>query len=179
MDLLYTAQNLKFYLDKTFSIKHLIPIQRYVQWKLENDKWDDYNEFYHATNFMEIIKSCNEIWLDSHLLSRNDKITGVLFIIGGEISKLEKINSCKEEMGSLLLKYFHIEEKGHGYGSLWLKSVIIPYYKEKGYNQIYVGSSHVESFPFYSRLGTKISEYEKLSDNNLNKRIGNRFLIKF
>ena len=178
MILLYSNQELKFYVDSEFNIKYLSPVQRFVQWKLENNKWDDYNELYHASKLIEMLKIQNDIWFDSHLLFKEDKLTGILFIVGGKIAKLEKKFSVEDETAALLLKYFHIIEKGNGYGSLWLNSVIIPYYREKGYKKIYVNSSHKDSFPFYNRFGEKISEYKQQSDNHLNNRIGRSFLIK-
>lgn len=178
MILLYHNQELKFYIDTEFNISYLSPVQRFVQWKLENKKWDDYNELYHASKLIEILKTHNDIWFDSHLLFKEDQIIGVLFIVGGKISKLEKRFRIENEDKSLVLKYFHIIEKGNGYGSLWLNSIIIPHYREKGFKQIYVNSSHKDSFPFYSRLGVKISEYKQESDNLLNKREGGSFLIK-
>ncbi len=178
MVLLFNNQELKFYVDSEFKIKYLSPVQRFVQWKLENNKWDDYNELYHASKLIEMLKIQNDIWFDSHLLFKKNTLTGVLFIVGGKITKLEKKFSIENETDSLLLKYFHIIEKGNGYGSQWLNSVVIPYYKEKGYKNIYVNSSHMDSFPFYNRLGKEISEYKQQSDNHLNNRIGRSFLIK-
>jgi len=178
MVLLSNNQDLKFYVDSEFNIRYLSPVQSYVQWKLENNKWDDYNELYHASKLIEKLKIHHDIWFDSHLLFKEDKMTGILFIVGGGITQLEKKFSIEDEARSLLLKYFHIVDKGNGYGSMWLNSVIIPYYREKGYQQIYINSSHKDSFPFYSRLGKKISEYKQQSDNHLNKRIGSSYLIK-
>lgn len=178
MILLHNNQEIKCYVDTEFDIRYLSPVQKFVQWKLESNKWDDYNEFYHASKLIEQLKTHNDVWFDSHLLFKEDKIIGVLFIVGGKISQLEKKFSIGKEDESLLLKYFHIVEKGNGYGSLWLKSVIMPYYRGKGFKQIYLNSSHKDSFPFYSRLGIKISEYRQESDNRLNKRDGSSFLIK-
>lgn len=178
MILLSTNQELEFYIDKKFNIKYLSPILRFVQWKLENNKWDDYNELYHASRLIKMLKTHDDIWLDSHLLFKSNKMIGVLFIVGGNVSKLVENISIRIENKSLLLKYFHIVEKGNGFGSLWLRSVVIPYYGEKGYKQIYVNSSHKDSFPFYSRLGEKISDYKQESDNQINKRCGSSFLIK-
>lgn len=178
MILLFDNQDVKFYIDTKFEIGYLSPVQSYVQWKLENNHWDDYNELYHATRLIETLKAHHDVWFHPHLLVKEDKIAGVLLIVGGKIGRLENNYQIEEEDHSLLLKYFHILEKGNGYGSLWLKSVLIPYYREKGYNQIYVNSSHKDSFPFYGRLGRKIAEYEQESDNQLNIREGCSFLIK-
>lgn len=85
-----------------------------------------------------------------------------MLIVGGNIAHLEAKYSIENEEKALLLKYFHIVEKGKGCGSFWLNSVILPYYKSKGYLNLYVNSSHPDSFPFYFRLGTKIVDYTKV-----------------
>ena len=177
MEILLQRENEKFILDKKFDIKYLLPIAHYVQWKLENNSWDDYNEFFHATKLTEILKKDVDIWIDSHIFYRNGFLTGVLLIVGGDISKWESKYVIKNEDQSLLLKYFHIIDKGQGFGSFWINSIIIPYYKERGYRQIYVNSSHKLSFPFYKRFGSLIATYEQISDNNLYLRNGNCFLI--
>lgn len=177
MDLLSHHGDLKFFVDTGFDIKYLAPVQKYVQWKLENNQWDDYNELFHASRLIESLKAAPNVWFDTHLLYKNDVLIGVLFIVGGKIAGLEKTFNIENESRSLLLKYFHIQEKGNGYGSLWLTSAIIPHYREKGFKQIYVNSSHKESFPFYSRLGEKIAEYKQQSDNSKSTRIGNSFCI--
>lgn len=178
MELLYNDKDDNFYLDKKFNIKYLLPIHRYVQWKIENDNWDDYNELNHASKFIENVKTLKNVWIDSHLFCKDDKINGVVFIVGGDITRIETKINFEDEAQSLLLKYFHIIHKGNGYGSLWLNAVIFPYYKRLGYRKIYVNSSHIDSFPFYNRLGEKISEYEQQSDNKIIIRKGNQFLIK-
>ncbi len=177
MELLFERGNEEFVFDKAFDIKYLLPIDHYIQWKLENNRWDDYNEFYHASQLTEELKKQVNVWFDTHCLFRDDTIIGVLLIVGGEIKKLENKYDIEKEDESLLLKYFHIVDKGHGYGSFWLKSVIIPHYKQKGFKYIYVNSSHKDSFPFYKRLGSSIANYEQMSDNHLYLREGSCFLI--
>ena len=179
MNLLAEKEDIRFLVDTNFDIKYLSPVQKYVQWKLENNKWDDYNELYHASRLIELLKTQDNIWMETHLLFKNEEINGVLLIVGGEIKKLENKYSIEDQEHSLLLKYFHIVEKGNGLGSYWLRSVILPYYKEKGYRQIYLNSSHPDSFSFYKHFGSVISQYEQSSDNNLFKRLGNSFLIQF
>jgi hypothetical protein len=168
MEVLLEQEKEKFVVDTAFDIKYLSPVGRYVLWKLENNHWDDYNELYHASKLVEDLKKYTDIWFDTHCLFRDNTRIGVLIIVGGNIKNLETKYDIKDQ--SLLLKYFHIVDKGNGYGSLWLKSVIIPHYKLKGYQQIYVNSSHPDSFHFYSRLGSPIANYEQMSDNRLYKR---------
>jgi hypothetical protein len=178
MKILYESSNEKFAVDKDFDFAYLSPIGIFVQSKLINKYWDDYNELYHATRLVEGIQKDSSIWMETHSIIKNDDIVGVLLIVGGEIKRLEKKYEIENENHSLLLKYFHIIDKGKGYGSFWLKSVIFPHYKERGYERIYVNSSHKNSFPFYERLGSHISNYEQLSDNSLYQRKGSCFLIK-
>jgi len=174
-EVILERNNEKFVVYKTFYIKYMSPINRYVQWKLETNHWDDYNELFHATKLAEDLKKYPDVWFDTHCLLRDDQIFGVLLIVGGHLKKLEAKYVIEEK--SLLLKYFHIADKGRGYGSYWLKSVILPHYKQKGYQHIYVNSSHKDSFPFYMRLGSMIATYEQMSDNNLYFRAGCCFLI--
>lgn len=98
-------------------------------------------------------------------------------MIGGKIKKLESKLDITIEEQSLLIKYFHIVEKGQGHGTFWLNSCIIPYYKQKNYKQIYVNSSHKASFPFYERIGQLISKYEQQGVNCLNIREGRCYQI--
>lgn len=171
MVLLSEKRGLQFFVDKEFDVNYLSPVQRFVQWKKDNDQWDDYNEWVHASKLVKRIQSEKDIWMDTHLISRQEHIIGLALIVGGNIQKLENKYTIEEE-ASLLLKYFHIVEKGRGYGSIWLKSTIFPFYAEKSYQYIYVNSTHPQSFPFYERLGEKIATYELASDHFLLTRTG-------
>lgn len=177
MEVLLERGHERFVLDKKFDFKYLSPIGYYVQWKLESNNWDDYNELYHATKLIEHLKKDANLWFDTHALIRNDSILGVLLIVGGKIKSLENKYPIEKEDQSLLLKYFHIIEKGKGHGSFWINDVVIPYYREKGYKHIYVNSSHQASFPFYKRLGSFITSYVQMSDHYLHEREGNCFSI--
>lgn len=173
--MLLVQENAKFAVDTAFDFRYLSPVGQYVQWKLDYNHWDDYNELYHASKLVEDLKKHTDVWFDTHCLFRDNIIIGVLLIVGGNLKKLETKYDIKDQ--SLLLKYFHIVDKGNGYGSFWLKSVILPHYKQKGYQHIFVNSSHPDSFPFYNRLGSPIANYEQMSDNRLYKREGSCFRI--
>ena len=84
---------------------------------------------------------------------------GCAFIVRGNIADNEGRYTIIEEKTALQIKYFHITEKGKGYGKNWLKEIIIPYYSELEYKRIYVNSSHPLSFAFYERLGERIANY--------------------
>lgn len=175
MNIIGRNNNLKFYLHKSFKSQLFLPISYYISWKLEND-WDDYNELYHAINYINNIKNEKDIWFDIPTIQRDNKIIGVLTIVGGKIENLG-IQYDKDTDNTLLLKYFHIVEKGAGLGSYWLKSIIFPYYQEKDYSKIFISSSHPKSFNFYRKLGKEIMNNTKSSDNKLYNRQSKTFLI--
>ena len=107
MNLLAEKEDIKFQMDTSFDIRYLTPVHKFVQWKLENNKWDDYNELYHASKLIERLKTQENIWLDTHLLFKNEAISGVVLIVRGEIKNLENKYSIEDQEDSLLLKYFH------------------------------------------------------------------------
>lgn len=178
MVLLTEKGPLRFFVDKEFEMTYLSPVQHFVQWKKDNEQWDDYNEWEHASKLVQQIQSEEDIWMDTHLLFKQERLIGVALIVGGSIRKLENKYIIEKEEASLLLKYFHIIEKGKGNGSYWLRSVVFPFYKEKQYKNVYVNSTHPKSFPFYERFGEKIATYEQMSDQLLFKRMGECFLVK-
>ncbi|MFN8257601.1 MAG: hypothetical protein U0W24_18035 [Bacteroidales bacterium] len=166
-----------FCLEEDFKIPFLAPVGRYVSWKLANF-WDDYNELYHATAYFLKISEENEIWTHSHLIIKNGEINGVAFIVGGKLNKAESKFRIEEEEKSLLLKYFHITDRGKGLGKKWLGEIILPYYKAKDFDKIYVSSSHPESFPLYEKFGRCFHHYQANSDNHLYLRQGKSFEIE-
>ena len=176
MRIIGKKDNLNFVLYKSFESRLFSPIGKYVSWKLEN-KWDDYNELHHAVSYLEDLKSRDGIWYEIHTLESNKEIKGVLTIVGGDISTIESEKHLDLEK-TLVLKYFHILEKGKGHGSYWLNSVILPHYREKGFSNIHVSSSHPKSFDFYKKIGSELNSYTKMSDNGLFKRECKSFLIK-
>jgi hypothetical protein len=169
--------NKEFIVDTNFQVSYLAPIGRFVQWKLESDQWDDYNELYHASHFLASIKREPRVWLETHLIRRDNAVLGVLFIMGGELQKVETKYQIDNEQQAIILKYFHIIEKGKGYGNQWLKAVIFPHYKARGYRKLYTSSSHESSFPFYARLGSEIAHYQQISDNKYYERQGRCFVV--
>ncbi|QNF34761.1 hypothetical protein HUW51_19255 [Adhaeribacter swui] len=177
MEVLLEKENYTFILDKQFDYKYLAPIGRYVQWKLEHQHWDDYNELYHATRLVENLLRNPEVWIDSHAILKNNAPAGVILMVGGKIKKLEDKYPIINEDQSLLLKYFHIQDKGQGLGSFWLNSIILPYYRALEFKEIYVNSSHPHSFGFYRRIGSLINTYQQPSDNNRYTREGSCFKV--
>ena len=176
LKLLEERDSLKYFLSSNFDNAYLDPIKYYVETKIKNKNWDDYNEYIHALEFFKEIKKSSDLWLDCHLLMENTSLIGALFIVGGKIASIEKRLNIENEKNSLILKYFHIKKKGRGYGTHWINSVIKPYYS-KSYNKIYVASSHPDSFPFYLRFGKETKNYEILSDNKKELRKGKIFIL--
>ncbi len=174
MELISTNGGVNFVLYKTFNSSLFLPIANYVNWKLQHD-WDDYNELYHAIQYIEKIKRIDDVWFEVHTLEKKGEIRGVLTIVGGAIAQLE--GGAFDPEKTVLLKYFHIVEKGKGYGSHWLNKVVMPYYSERGILDIIVTSSHPKSFNFYGKIGVEIRKYSKKSDNELYDRLGKAFLV--
>lgn len=177
MEILLQDNELVYCMTSDFKEKYLLPVQAYVSWKLENDSWDDYNEFFHALRFFSSVRQEQNVWVHTHLILRQEEILGVVFILGGALSQIEQRYQIEEEDHALLVKYFHIREKGKGIGTDWFQKLLIPYYRNKRFKRIYLSSSHQQSFPFYQRLGTPIAEYESLSDNGQSLRKGRSFCI--
>ena len=175
---LFENEHGRFSLHKAFDVNYLDPVRHYVNWKRATNRWDDYDEYQRAIDFLAGLQERPSIWFDTHILTADDTVSGVLLIVGGGISSIENRFKIDAEEQSLLLKYFHIVNKGKGVGSFWLSSVIIPHYHAKKFRQIYVSSSHEQSFPFYERLGLCIADYQQLSDNRIFQRQGKCFVIK-
>ncbi|WP_339810558.1 hypothetical protein [uncultured Imperialibacter sp.] len=176
MQKLYTSGDWSFFLSQSFHPRFLAPTEHYVQWKLTND-WDDYNELTHATRFFDEAQKKPTLEVDSHLLMKGGKLKGALFILRGELATIESRYPIPEPEKSLILKYFHIMERGQGIGQRWLKEVIIPYYGKLGFADIYLSSSHPKSFGFYEKFGKEIATYTSASDNGLLTREGKCFRV--
>jgi len=176
MRTLFGNGELTFEVSRNFEPGFLKPVARYVLWKLQQ-KWDDYNELAHATRFFHHALNYPGVWVDSHLAKTNEILSGSVFLLGGHIAPLEGRYKIADPEHSLLLKYFHVVEKGHGTGQLWLKDVIFPHYRKQGFRHIYLSSSHPKSFQFYTRLGSEVGRYASKSDNGIYEREGRCFRI--
>lgn len=174
---LLSQGEITYCLSDKYKPEFLYPIGEYVLWKLKTS-WDDYNELYHAAAFFEKVGEDKAIQIDSHLLFINSGLSGVVFILYGNLRKIEKRMLIRDEQKSLLLKYFHIVEKGRGYGQNWLSKVILPYYKSMAYKDIFLASSHPDSFRFYEKFGRTIGQYCSKSDNQLYERQGKFFRLE-
>lgn len=175
MTLLGTKEDAHFMLHTDFNSEFLLPIGQYVNWKLLNN-WDDYNELYHAVQFIVTIKDVDGVWFETHTIEKDEAITGVIIMVGGNVNQVEP-NGDLEEKQTLLLKYFHIVDKGKGLGTYWLNSVIKPHYADRGFRHILVSSSHPQSFNLYGKIGKEVRTFTKQSDNGLFTRLCKSFLI--
>ncbi len=173
---LYSNSELRFCLSDEFKMEYLEPVGKYVNWKLQNG-WDDYNELYHATEYFTKAMANKNVWIHSHLMMNKSDLACVALIVGGNLKSVENRIEIQNEEKSLLLKYFHIVDKGKGNGQKWLKEIIFPFYKNLEYQHFYIGSSHPKSFALYEKFGHCIYDYNLLSDNNLHERIGKIFRI--
>jgi len=174
MTTLNSTDDLAFEVSDTFDIKYLEPVAKYVLWKLQHE-WDDYNELTHAARFFHQAEANTEVWIDSHIAKKGEDIAGVAFVIGGKIGSLETRYETDDPERSLILKYFHIVDKGNGTGRHWLRNIIFPYYQKLGFGHIYLSSSHPKSFSLYSGLGVEIADYTSKSDNGIFERKGKCF----
>ena len=174
---LLTQGEMAFCLSDEYKPQFLEPVGKYVLWKLKIC-WDDYNELFHAAAFFEKVNRDKTIHIDSHLMFKKSELSGVVFILSGNLRSIEQRMQIKDEQYALLLKYFHIVEKGRGYGMTWLNEVILPYYNSKSFTRIYLASSHPDSFRFYEKFGCAIGEYYSKSDNQLFVRQGKYFMLE-
>ena len=177
LKLLLNHISYSFYVAHGFEMQYLAPIGRYVNWKLGNG-WDDYNELYHATAYFSGITAEKDVWVHSHLLTKKNEINGVALIVGGNLRKAESKFIVENEAKSLVLKYFHIIDRGKGLGKKWLGEILLPQYRDKGFETVYVSSSHPQSFSLYEKFGRCFHEYSLKSDNRLYNRQGKSFAIK-
>ncbi|MFY0687366.1 MAG: hypothetical protein JXQ90_09385 [Cyclobacteriaceae bacterium] len=176
MKILKQANDYQYVIRPYFKHEYLDPIAKYVSWKLANN-WDDYNELHHACRLVHAYDNNDNIKVDVHNILKEDEIIGLVLMASGHIDKVETRYAIENPKKSLLLKYFHITEKGSGLGTYWLQEELIPYYASMGFRHIYINSSHPLSFPFYLKFGNQISTYDQQSDNNLFRRKGACFKI--
>ena len=178
--LLCKENELEFWVTDTFSGKMLTPIIKNVLDKAEN-AWDDYDEVYHCCHLIESVKRDPKMTMDFHYISRGQSIVGVGLVTHGLIDVPlffpDTVQFSEPIERMLIFNYFHIAPEGRGNGERWLRDIILPYYYGKGFEALYVKSSHPKVFSLYERLGRQIGEYSGQSDNGLLMRPGRIFRI--
>lgn len=180
MEIIGKINDINFGVSTEFKSKYLTPIIQNLLFKAENE-WDDYNEVYHCCKLIKNVKSNENMNMDFHIMTKDEKYLGIALVSRGILDyKMffkESILINEDYKDVLIFNYFHISQEARGNGERWFRDIIIQYYKSKHYKIIYLKSSHQKVFSMYSRLGTEIGEYTSSSDNKLFNRKGKIFKI--
>lgn len=161
--------------------KLMYPVIRYGEEKIENNMYDDWDEYKHTRKMInelqQNLKEGQDLKIDIYFLEKNNFVIGIVFFITGKIYMkkfLEKIKdiSCSEINNSAQLTCFHILKEYRGIGAKWLKEVIFPDLIKNNLKEIYVKSSHNKALNFYKKLGQKVGQYIGVSDHELYQRLG-------
>ncbi|MFV0394244.1 MAG: hypothetical protein ACK5LC_07600 [Coprobacillaceae bacterium] len=178
MKTLHQKSNFYFNISNSFKSQFMIPVFNNCIIKAK-EEWDDYNEAYHFSQLVNTLQQNKDITTDYHYLLKDDSYVGIMMISYGSnnTTNMSLPNSIHMKQNSIVLNYFHISQEGRGNGEYWLRNIIIPYYKNKGFKTLYVKSSHSKVFSLYSRLGVEIAQYQSISDNNIHVRSGKVFEI--
>jgi len=178
--LLYQENEWSFLVTDRFESHMLGPVIRNLLDKSEND-WDDYNEVYHCCRLIETVRRQAGMNMDFHYIRKSHRTVGIGLITHGLINTRmffpDTFSLADHPQQILVFNYFHISKEGRGKGEYWLREIILPFYKHKGFAALYVKSSHPKVFSLYRRLGEEIGVYTAASDNNLFSRSGKIFRI--
>lgn len=165
----------------------LTPIQDWVNEKIENNMYDDWNEFEHNVEWLEQIKKSilnksGDI-LYAYDLRDNKDVVGVCFVLAGKNSinnflKSSDIDELNEKSDVCKLGPFHIMRQYRGIGRKMLENYVFPDLQKKGLHTVYIKSSHNKALSLYDRLGERVGTYIGISDNKLYQRLGYIFKIK-
>ena len=179
--LLYENKGFNYSVTDTFESDMLVPITKNLLYKAEKE-WDDYNEVFHCCRFIETVCNTPEMKMDFHFIRSGQQTVGVGLATYGVIEMHaffpDSFMVDEPVEGALIFSYFHICAEARGTGEHWLKDIILPYYKEKGFASLYVKSSHPKVFSLYGRLGECVGQYSGKSDNELYLRSGKIFRIR-
>lgn len=161
--------------------KLMYPVIMYGKEKLENNMYDDWDEYKHTrkmiSELQQDFKEKQDLKIDIYFLEQNNLVIGICFFITGKsyMKKfLEKIEgtSYKEINNSAQLTCFHILKEYRGIGTKWIKNVIFPDLIKNNVKEVYVKSSHNKALNLYQKLGQQVGEYIGISDNKLYQRLG-------
>lgn len=159
----------------------MYPVIRYGEEKLENNMYDDWDEYKHTTKLINEIyqrlKEKQDLKIDIYFLKEDDLVIGICFFIYGKSymeNLLEKIENkpFKTIDNSVQLTCFHILKEYRGIGTIWLKDIIFPDLIKNNMRTVYVKSSHNKALSFYKKMGDQIGQYIGISDNELYQRLG-------
>lgn len=161
--------------------KLMYPVIRYGEEKIENNMYDDWNEYKHTRKMInelqQKLKEKQDLKIDIYYMEENNLVIGICFFINGKNymeSFLEKIKnySYKTIDNTIQLTCFHILKEYRGIGTKWLKDIIFPDLIKNNVKEVYVKSSHNKALNFYQKLGQQVGQYVGISDNELYQRLG-------
>ncbi len=171
--------------DDFEKVKTLLgPIEDFIDEKIKNNMYDDWNEFEHTKKNLKELeenilnKSGDMVYV--YYLKDEDKIVGFCFVLAGnnKMRQFLEDNNFAIEEKVCQLHAFHIIKEYRGVGPEWLVNYIFPDLIEKEIHTVYFASSHNRAFPFYDRLGERVGTYIGSSDHKLYQRFGYIFKIK-
>ena len=179
--LLYREGGLEFWVSDTFDGAMLSPILRNTLAKVEEGRWDDYDEVHQCCRLIEAVRSDPGLHMEFHTARRGGKVAGIILVTTGDIDQplffpLHLLPKNAPE-GMAVLNYFHIAPEERGFGRRWLRDVVLPRCRERGLRWVYVKSSHPRAFSLYRSLGEEVGAYTTQSDNGLYTREGLMFRL--
>lgn len=178
--LLRTDGEVSFWMSDIFRGELLVPVVENLLCKAKSG-WDDYDEVYHCCRLVEQVRQGKGMEMDFHFLKRREEHVGLGLVTRGALEGslfFPAGMALSDAMDkSLVFNYFHISAPARGNGERWLREVILPHYRDKGYQALYVKSSHPRVFSLYGRLGRDVGGYTGQSDNDLYERPGRIFRI--
>lgn len=164
--------------------KYLYPVKEYVKEKIDNNMYDDWNEWEHTTKWIEeILKSIygnSGDVLEIYYLKDNEKIIGVIFCLSGSnnLRNFLQENDIEQTDSKVAqLSCFHILKDYRGIGKKWIEDEVLKDLKEQGFEKVYIKSSHNKASSLYDKIGTIIGNYISTSDHQLYQRYGNIYKI--
>lgn len=177
---LQKERDCEFYLTDTFRGELLAPVIKNLLWKAEHG-WDDYDEVAHCCRLVEQVKQDPNMQMDFHYIKKGGAQVGLATITHGKIDKQlffpASIGLLEDLDKIVMFNYFHVSSEGRGNGAHWMRDIIMPYYGERGFQALYVKSSHPKVFSLYGRLGDAVGTYLSKSDNGLFEREGRMFRV--
>lgn len=161
----------------------LFPIQDFVNEKIKNNMYDDWNEFEHTKKNLqdleEAVLNNSGDTVCVYYLKDGDKVVGFNFVLAGNcaIKQFVQENHFSTEEKACQLRSLHIIKEYRGAGIRWLENIFVDLARQ-GIDTVYLTSSHNRMFPFYDRLGERVGTYVGISDHKLYQRLGYIFKIK-
>ncbi len=159
--------------------KYLYPVKEYVQEKINNNMFDDWNEYTHSIKWLksclDLISKNSDSILDIYYLEDKGTIIGVIFALSGNKNILDFLNENNVETNSkkvAQLSSFHILKDYRGIGKKWLQNEVLKDLKNQGIEEVYIKSSHNKALDLYNSLGTLVGNYMGISDSKLYQRYG-------